>query len=72
VPTDPSVSFLQMLWQHQLQKRDVQYWMSHNIARWKTISFLLAVLLNVVIVLFFPLDGVRSTRRHGWWKSFIG
>ena len=34
----------------------VQYWMSRNIVNWSSMSFYLAVIVNIIVLLFYPFD----------------
>lgn len=57
----------EMKWQRRLRQRPWLYWFNSNISLWSGISFNLAVLINLLIVFFYPFDNLVSSER----KSFI-
>uniref|UniRef100_A0A672NLQ7 Inositol 1,4,5-trisphosphate receptor n=1 Tax=Sinocyclocheilus grahami TaxID=75366 RepID=A0A672NLQ7_SINGR len=55
-------SFLhnEMEWQKKLRSMPVLYWFSRRMSLWGTISFNLAVFVNLIIALFYPHDSGHS------------
>uniref|UniRef100_A0A8C2Q226 Inositol 1,4,5-trisphosphate receptor n=1 Tax=Cyprinus carpio TaxID=7962 RepID=A0A8C2Q226_CYPCA len=55
-------SFLhnEMEWQKKLRSMPVLYWFSRRMSLWGTISFNLAVFINLIIALFYPHDSGHS------------
>uniref|UniRef100_A0A8C9V7U1 Inositol 1,4,5-trisphosphate receptor n=1 Tax=Scleropages formosus TaxID=113540 RepID=A0A8C9V7U1_SCLFO len=51
--------FNEMNWQKKLRAQPVLYWCSRNMSFWSNISFNLAVLMNLLVAFFYPLEGVR-------------
>uniref|UniRef100_A0A8C5BKK5 Inositol 1,4,5-trisphosphate receptor n=1 Tax=Gadus morhua TaxID=8049 RepID=A0A8C5BKK5_GADMO len=49
--------FNEMNWQKKLQAQPVLYWCSRNMSLWSNISFNLAVLMNLLVCFFYPLEG---------------
>uniref|UniRef100_A0A7N8X3U9 Inositol 1,4,5-trisphosphate receptor n=1 Tax=Mastacembelus armatus TaxID=205130 RepID=A0A7N8X3U9_9TELE len=49
--------FNEMNWQKKLR---VLYWCSRNISVWSNVSFNLAVLMNLLVCFFYPLEGVHD------------
>lgn len=45
----------------------ILYWCSRNMSFWSSISFNLAVLMNLLVAFFYPLGGVRG----GWCAQFL-
>uniref|UniRef100_A0A4W6FGN4 Inositol 1,4,5-trisphosphate receptor n=1 Tax=Lates calcarifer TaxID=8187 RepID=A0A4W6FGN4_LATCA len=56
--------FNEMNWQKKLRAQPVLYWCSRNISVWSTISFNLAVLMNLLVCFFYPLEGVHGGQSH--------
>uniref|UniRef100_A0A4W6FFI6 Inositol 1,4,5-trisphosphate receptor n=1 Tax=Lates calcarifer TaxID=8187 RepID=A0A4W6FFI6_LATCA len=54
--------FNEMNWQKKLRGGVMLYWCSRNISVWSTISFNLAVLMNLLVCFFYPLEGVHGDR----------
>ncbi|XP_035236817.1 inositol 1,4,5-trisphosphate receptor type 1 isoform X2 [Anguilla anguilla] len=52
--------FNEMNWQKKLRAQPVLYWCSRNMSFWSNISFNLAVLMNLLVAFFYPLEGVRG------------
>uniref|UniRef100_A0A6Q2XSB7 Inositol 1,4,5-trisphosphate receptor n=1 Tax=Esox lucius TaxID=8010 RepID=A0A6Q2XSB7_ESOLU len=52
--------FNEMNWQKKLRAQPVLYWCSRNMSFWSNISFNLAVLMNLLVAFFYPLDGLRE------------
>uniref|UniRef100_A0A8C5BNK4 Inositol 1,4,5-trisphosphate receptor n=1 Tax=Gadus morhua TaxID=8049 RepID=A0A8C5BNK4_GADMO len=52
--------FNEMNWQKKLQGTPVLYWCSRNMSLWSNISFNLAVLMNLLVCFFYPLEGVHG------------
>ncbi|XP_024116649.2 inositol 1,4,5-trisphosphate receptor type 3-like, partial [Oryzias melastigma] len=57
-------SFLhgEMEWQKKLRSMPVLYWFSRRMSLWGTISFRLAVYINLIIALFYPYSSGQGTR----------
>uniref|UniRef100_A0A3B4XD90 Inositol 1,4,5-trisphosphate receptor n=1 Tax=Seriola lalandi dorsalis TaxID=1841481 RepID=A0A3B4XD90_SERLL len=56
-------SFLhgEMEWQKKLRSMPVLYWFSRRMSLWGTISFNLAVFINLIIAFFYPYDSGQGT-----------
>ncbi|XP_075430818.1 inositol 1,4,5-trisphosphate-gated calcium channel ITPR1 isoform X2 [Ascaphus truei] len=52
--------FNEMNWQKKLRAQPVLYWCSRNMTFWSSISFNLAVLMNLLVAFFYPFVGVRG------------
>uniref|UniRef100_H2MBM2 Inositol 1,4,5-trisphosphate receptor n=1 Tax=Oryzias latipes TaxID=8090 RepID=H2MBM2_ORYLA len=52
--------FNEMNWQKKLRAQPILYWCSRNMSFWSSISFNLAVLMNILVAFFYPLEGVRG------------
>lgn len=52
----------EMKWQRRLRQRPWLYWLNSNISLWSSISFYLAVLINLLIALFYPFDTHTSRK----------
>ncbi|XP_073324607.1 inositol 1,4,5-trisphosphate-gated calcium channel ITPR1 isoform X4 [Pagrus major] len=50
--------FNEMNWQKKLRAQQVLYWCSRNMSVWSNVSFNLAVLMNLLVCFFYPLEGV--------------
>uniref|UniRef100_A0AAY4CUS0 Inositol 1,4,5-trisphosphate receptor n=1 Tax=Denticeps clupeoides TaxID=299321 RepID=A0AAY4CUS0_9TELE len=46
----------EMRWQKKLRAKPILYWCSRNMSFWSNISFNLAVLINLLVAFFYPLD----------------
>uniref|UniRef100_A0A4W4FT30 Inositol 1,4,5-trisphosphate receptor n=1 Tax=Electrophorus electricus TaxID=8005 RepID=A0A4W4FT30_ELEEL len=59
-------SFLhnEMEWQKKLRSMPLLYWFSRRMTLWGTISFNLAVFINLIIAFFYPYDSGQSTSTH--------
>uniref|UniRef100_A0A3Q3QFR2 Inositol 1,4,5-trisphosphate receptor n=1 Tax=Monopterus albus TaxID=43700 RepID=A0A3Q3QFR2_MONAL len=51
--------FNEMNWQKKLRAQPILYWCSRNMSFWSSISFNLAVLMNLLVAFFYPLEGVH-------------
>lgn len=54
----------------------VLYWCSRNISVWSNVSFNLAVLMNLLVCFFYPLEGVHGgqlylSRRLSVWRALL-
>uniref|UniRef100_A0A7N6BQK3 Inositol 1,4,5-trisphosphate receptor n=1 Tax=Anabas testudineus TaxID=64144 RepID=A0A7N6BQK3_ANATE len=49
--------FNEMNWQKKLRAQPILYWCSRNMSFWSSISFNLAVLMNLLVAFFYPLEG---------------
>ncbi|XP_070559179.1 inositol 1,4,5-trisphosphate receptor-like isoform X4 [Ptychodera flava] len=68
--------FMEMKWQRKLRAQPLLYWFSSNMSLWSTISFNLAVLINLLVAFFYPFDeGTRELdmRLSGlvWTAMFV-
>ncbi|XP_056316205.1 inositol 1,4,5-trisphosphate receptor type 1 [Danio aesculapii] len=54
--------FNEMRWQKKLRAQPVLYWCSRNMSFWSNVSFNLAVLINLLVAFFYPLDGVSESQ----------
>uniref|UniRef100_A0A8B9HTW6 Inositol 1,4,5-trisphosphate receptor n=1 Tax=Astyanax mexicanus TaxID=7994 RepID=A0A8B9HTW6_ASTMX len=52
--------FNEMNWQKKLRAQPILYWCSRNMSFWSSISFNLAVLMNLLVAFFYPLGGIRG------------
>uniref|UniRef100_H3C9T0 Inositol 1,4,5-trisphosphate receptor n=1 Tax=Tetraodon nigroviridis TaxID=99883 RepID=H3C9T0_TETNG len=52
--------FNEMNWQKKLRAQPILYWCSRNMSFWSSISFNLAVLMNLLVAFFYPLEAVRG------------
>uniref|UniRef100_H2TJZ6 Inositol 1,4,5-trisphosphate receptor n=1 Tax=Takifugu rubripes TaxID=31033 RepID=H2TJZ6_TAKRU len=52
--------FNEMNWQKKLRAQPVLYWCSRNMSVWSNICFNLALLMNLLVCLFYPLEGVQG------------
>ncbi|XP_017160266.1 inositol 1,4,5-trisphosphate receptor type 1-like isoform X2 [Poecilia reticulata] len=52
--------FNEMNWQKKLRAEPVLYWCSRNMSVWSNISFKLALLMNLLVCFFYPLEGVHG------------
>uniref|UniRef100_A0A3B4CFN1 Inositol 1,4,5-trisphosphate receptor n=1 Tax=Pygocentrus nattereri TaxID=42514 RepID=A0A3B4CFN1_PYGNA len=52
----------EMRWQKKLRAQPVLYWCSRNMSFWSNVSFNLAVLINVLVAFFYPLDGMSDSQ----------
>ncbi|XP_041837633.1 inositol 1,4,5-trisphosphate receptor type 1 isoform X1 [Melanotaenia boesemani] len=52
--------FNEMNWQKKLRAQPVLYWCSRNMSVWSNVSFKLALLMNLLVCLFYPLEGVHE------------
>ncbi|XP_074489119.1 inositol 1,4,5-trisphosphate-gated calcium channel ITPR1 isoform X2 [Sebastes fasciatus] len=52
--------FNEMNWQKKLRAQPVLYWCSRNMSVWSNVSFNLAVLMNLLVCFFYPLEGVHA------------
>uniref|UniRef100_A0A668ACB7 Inositol 1,4,5-trisphosphate receptor n=1 Tax=Myripristis murdjan TaxID=586833 RepID=A0A668ACB7_9TELE len=52
--------FNEMNWQKKLRGMPVLYWCSRNMSVWSNVSFNLAVLMNLLVCFFYPLEGVHG------------
>ncbi|XP_017271430.1 inositol 1,4,5-trisphosphate receptor type 1 isoform X1 [Kryptolebias marmoratus] len=50
--------FNEMNWQKKLRAQPVLYWCSRNMSVWSNVSFKLALLMNLLVCFFYPLEGV--------------
>uniref|UniRef100_A0A665VJ58 Inositol 1,4,5-trisphosphate receptor n=1 Tax=Echeneis naucrates TaxID=173247 RepID=A0A665VJ58_ECHNA len=59
-------SFLhgEMEWQKKLRSMPVLYWFSRRMTLWGTISFNLAVFINLIIAFFYPYDSGQGTQNN--------
>ncbi|XP_056606947.1 inositol 1,4,5-trisphosphate receptor type 1 isoform X5 [Triplophysa dalaica] len=53
--------FNEMRWQKKLRAQPVLYWCSRNMSFWSNVSFNLAVLINLLVAFFYPLDGMNDS-----------
>nr|XP_054595618.1 inositol 1,4,5-trisphosphate receptor type 1 isoform X2 [Nothobranchius furzeri] len=52
--------FNEMNWQKKLRAQPVLYWCSRNMSVWSNVSFKLALLMNLLVCFFYPLEGVNG------------
>uniref|UniRef100_A0A8C7FLI9 Inositol 1,4,5-trisphosphate receptor n=1 Tax=Oncorhynchus kisutch TaxID=8019 RepID=A0A8C7FLI9_ONCKI len=58
--------FNEMNWQKKLRAQPILYWCSRNMSFWSSISFNLAVLMNLLVAFFYPLEGIPFDSDEGW------
>uniref|UniRef100_A0A803TVR0 Inositol 1,4,5-trisphosphate receptor n=1 Tax=Anolis carolinensis TaxID=28377 RepID=A0A803TVR0_ANOCA len=52
--------FSEMNWQKKLRAQHILYWCSRNMSFWSSISFNLAVLMNLLVAFFYPFKGIKG------------
>ncbi|XP_063204546.1 inositol 1,4,5-trisphosphate receptor type 1 isoform X14 [Chroicocephalus ridibundus] len=52
--------FNEMNWQKKLRAQPFLYWCARNMSFWSSISFNLAVLMNLLVAFFYPFKGIRG------------
>ncbi|XP_048344153.1 inositol 1,4,5-trisphosphate receptor type 1 isoform X4 [Sphaerodactylus townsendi] len=52
--------FNEMNWQKKLRAQPILYWCSRNMSFWSSISFNLAVLMNLLVAFFYPFKGIKG------------
>uniref|UniRef100_A0A250Y8E2 Inositol 1,4,5-trisphosphate receptor n=1 Tax=Castor canadensis TaxID=51338 RepID=A0A250Y8E2_CASCN len=63
--------FNEMNWQKKLRGRPVLYWCARNMSFWSSISFNLAVLMNLLVAFFYPFKGVRGGTLEPHWSGLL-
>ncbi|XP_061430042.1 inositol 1,4,5-trisphosphate receptor type 1-like [Lethenteron reissneri] len=53
--------YREMEWQKKLEAKKYLSWISKNMTLWSSISFNLAVIINLLVAFFFPFDGSKWT-----------
>ena len=48
--------FNEMKWQKELREQPTLYWISRHMSTWSSISFTLAVLINLIVAIFYPFE----------------
>lgn len=48
--------FNEMKWQKELREQPTLYWISRHMSTWSSISFTLAVLINLIVAIFHPFE----------------
>lgn len=61
----------EMKWQKRLRQRPWLYWFNSNISLWSGISFNLAVMINLLIVLFYPFNDQIASKLRPFWPTII-
>ncbi|XP_062854005.1 inositol 1,4,5-trisphosphate receptor type 1 [Trichomycterus rosablanca] len=69
--------YSEMRWQKKLRAQPVLYWCSRNMSFWSNVSFNLAVLINVLVAFFYPLESVSDGQLDPslsllLWGSVVG
>uniref|UniRef100_A0A8C5JWY9 Inositol 1,4,5-trisphosphate receptor n=1 Tax=Junco hyemalis TaxID=40217 RepID=A0A8C5JWY9_JUNHY len=57
--------FNEMNWQKKLRAQPFLYWCARNMSFWSSISFNLAVLMNLLVAFFYPFKGIRGGTGSG-------
>ncbi|KCV71988.1 hypothetical protein H696_01395 [Fonticula alba] len=58
----------EMLWQNQLRKSPVLFGFARNFVNWKHIAFGLAVVINLLLASFYPIDALSpGVGTAAWW-----
>lgn len=52
--------FNEMKWQKKLRGQPVLYWVSRHMSTWSTVAFNLAVLINVLVAIFYPFADAKE------------
>uniref|UniRef100_A0A8C7RMB7 Inositol 1,4,5-trisphosphate receptor n=1 Tax=Oncorhynchus mykiss TaxID=8022 RepID=A0A8C7RMB7_ONCMY len=63
--------FNEMNWQKKLRAQPILYWCSRNMSFWSSISFNLAVLMNLLVAFFYPLEGIRRGTLDGHLSALL-
>ncbi|XP_054338463.1 inositol 1,4,5-trisphosphate receptor type 1 isoform X1 [Pongo pygmaeus] len=63
--------FNEMNWQKKLRAQPVLYWCARNMSFWSSISFNLAVLMNLLVAFFYPFKGVRGGTLDPHWSGLL-
>uniref|UniRef100_A0A672IX97 Inositol 1,4,5-trisphosphate receptor n=1 Tax=Salarias fasciatus TaxID=181472 RepID=A0A672IX97_SALFA len=63
--------FNEMNWQKKLRAQQVLYWCSRNMSVWSNVSFNLAVLMNLLVCFFYPLEGDGRGGKVGMLDSHL-
>uniref|UniRef100_A0A8C7VPL0 Inositol 1,4,5-trisphosphate receptor n=1 Tax=Oncorhynchus mykiss TaxID=8022 RepID=A0A8C7VPL0_ONCMY len=63
--------FNEMNWQKKLRAQPILYWCSRNMSFWSSISFNLAVLMNLLVAFFYPLEGIRGGTLDGHLSALL-
>nr|KAF6474543.1 inositol 1,4,5-trisphosphate receptor type 1 [Rousettus aegyptiacus] len=63
--------FNEMNWQKKLRAQPVLYWCARNMSFWSSISFNLAVLMNLLVAFFYPFRGVRGGTLEPHWSGLL-
>uniref|UniRef100_A0A4W3IX07 Inositol 1,4,5-trisphosphate receptor n=1 Tax=Callorhinchus milii TaxID=7868 RepID=A0A4W3IX07_CALMI len=64
--------FNEMNWQKKLRAQPVLYWCSRNMTFWSSISFNLAVLMNLLVAFFYPFEGTLEAHLSGLlWTAVL-
>ncbi|XP_057363135.1 inositol 1,4,5-trisphosphate receptor type 1 isoform X8 [Manis pentadactyla] len=63
--------FNEMNWQKKLRAQPVLYWCARNMSVWSSISFNLAVLMNLLVAFFYPFKGVRGGTLEPHWSGLL-
>ncbi|KAM5234651.1 inositol 1,4,5-trisphosphate-gated calcium channel ITPR1 isoform 5-T5 [Hipposideros larvatus] len=63
--------FNEMNWQKKLRAQPVLYWCARNMSIWSSISFNLAVLMNLLVAFFYPFRGVRGGTLEPHWSGLL-
>eukprot|EP01135_Chromosphaera_perkinsii_P009083 Nk52_evm14s1607 gene=Nk52_evmTU14s1607 len=48
--------YREMIWQSTLQRRPFTYWYTRYFRRWRDFAFMLGVIINLIIMIYFPLE----------------
>ncbi|XP_060036772.1 inositol 1,4,5-trisphosphate receptor type 1 [Erinaceus europaeus] len=63
--------FNEMNWQKKLRAQPVLYWCARNMSVWSSVSFNLAVLMNLLVAFFYPFRGVRGGTLEPHWSGLL-
>ncbi|XP_017368124.1 inositol 1,4,5-trisphosphate receptor type 1 isoform X5 [Cebus imitator] len=63
--------FNEMNWQKKLRAQPVLYWCARNMSFWSSISFNLAVLMNLLVAFFYPFKGIRGGTLEPHWSGLL-
>ncbi|XP_064930628.1 inositol 1,4,5-trisphosphate receptor type 1 isoform X3 [Columba livia] len=63
--------FNEMNWQKKLRAQPFLYWCARNMSFWSSISFNLAVLMNLLVAFFYPFKGIRGGTLEPHWSGLL-
>jgi hypothetical protein len=61
--------FEEMKWQRKLRHQPTLYWFSSHMSLWSDISFNFAVLINILVAVFYPFNKGLKGNNHDWMSQ---